>query len=475
MQPSDLREADAYHLAPSRLLRSDLASSQRSRRVRRDQSEWRGDHVVTRIGTDADPNPMTSRRDTEPPSVLPCSRKGRTPALTGYSGIGRHRTPGATTSPCQTLTLGALLLVPCPIQPTTYAPVTAQQTIDPQQLSGTLDLAIANRNGVVIVTDSRVTGGPHVDDNYQKLFRTGEKSAAAITGTVGVGGLPLTYEVAALIRGEPEFQWWPGRALDQPHDVYAGLNVRLEVLLQRVAAVNSLYRWPIPTIVVAAVVAGIESDGTRYIRRVDLVRRSYVHAGWGTFPRIEASPREAKTASFDWERAGPLAIEEFVDRVLDGTDVPTGDIFQRYARARAEAREDTMAIEDLKKLALSIMELAKQMSPVIGGPTQAGVFPVVGQVEWLQQKFELQESAMIARSSFSIGEVRDGRGRRPQRQPALLDEFDDFNEPLTYHSRDTTSAAISGTSTSCWTRPPSTGTASVTSDLFTGVAPFAQG
>lgn len=53
-------------------------------------------------------------------------------------------------------------------------------------VSGTLNLVLANRNGFVVAADGRGTNkdGGVIDcsDDFQKLFRTGKRSAMAIAG-----------------------------------------------------------------------------------------------------------------------------------------------------------------------------------------------------------------------------------------------------------------------------------------------------
>src|SRR5262249_20833391 len=76
--------------------------------------------------------------------------------------------------------------------------------------SGTLNLVIANKNGIVVAADSRMSSDAPFPcgraltlhcDNSQKRFRTGSRSAMVIAGfAVGRWGSPLDLSLASLLR-----------------------------------------------------------------------------------------------------------------------------------------------------------------------------------------------------------------------------------------------------------------------------------
>jgi hypothetical protein len=110
------------------------------------------------------------------------------------------------------LTLLALLMV----SPKSEA---QEQPISPSLAVGTLNLVIANKNGFVVITDSRKSG-PRLMlcegrqqlycDNSQKLFRTTPHSAMMIAGFASAwDSTPLDLEVASVIRKQFDPSQWP--------------------------------------------------------------------------------------------------------------------------------------------------------------------------------------------------------------------------------------------------------------------------
>ena len=111
--------------------------------------------------------------------------------------------------------------------------------------SGTLNIIIANKNGFVIGTDSRMSGDDPFPcagraqlhcDNSQKLFRTTPHSAFAIAGfAVGGGNSPLDLALAPVLRRG----FGPnGLPRDENSDTIAhSLEIILEDALTDVAAI----------------------------------------------------------------------------------------------------------------------------------------------------------------------------------------------------------------------------------------------
>jgi hypothetical protein len=82
--------------------------------------------------------------------------------------------------------------------------------VSPAFASGTLNIVLANKNGIVIAADSRMSSSAPFScgnamqlycDNSQKLFRTGERSAIVIAGfAVGRRNSPLDLTLASVLR-----------------------------------------------------------------------------------------------------------------------------------------------------------------------------------------------------------------------------------------------------------------------------------
>src|SRR5215469_8291882 len=86
--------------------------------------------------------------------------------------------------------------------------------MDESVVHGTVNIALANKNGLVVVTDSMLTAGDgkQLDQPGQKLFKLDDQTVCAIAGFVSAGGPTpeLSANTSALIqeyvrqsRGQP--------------------------------------------------------------------------------------------------------------------------------------------------------------------------------------------------------------------------------------------------------------------------------
>ena len=73
------------------------------------------------------------------------------------------------------------------------AAVAESNAVSPDQSYGTVNVLLANRNGLVLVTDSMLTKGEQHTPDGVKLFKVDEKTICAVAGLYGIPNLPTEF------------------------------------------------------------------------------------------------------------------------------------------------------------------------------------------------------------------------------------------------------------------------------------------
>lgn len=299
---------------------------------------------------------------------------------------------------------------------------------------GTLNIVLANRNGFVIATDSRLTrsDGVHHDDG-QKLFRTAPEAALAFAGFAYkiVGG--VEFEIPATIqtrfgpagvddgRGSPMFvaSWASG----------------LSLYLTRIALVETAYQ-PSPSLSPLILTAvGLNKQRLPEIRQVRFsasVQR--LGAQGQEVPLYEAKEEPPVVAStFKWKAEG---VPSVATEILTGRYSGRDPNIKNYIRGLRKHKEDAMSLEQMKNLAESLFRETEQTpwivngfdySKTVGGPLQIGIFPAQGTVIWEQQTFPPKVS-LLYRTGLEIGAVEAAPARTKRANLFWLEDF--FTEPI---------------------------------------------
>jgi hypothetical protein len=308
--------------------------------------------------------------------------------------------------------------------------------------SGTLNLVLANRNGFVIITDSRRSSQPpfqflcsgrmsdHCDDS-QKLFRTGPKSAVAIAGfAAGGAGTPFDLEIASILRRKFGADGLSDDAIfgtnglperDSTKQVGDWCALVLEPALIGIESFELMGRPHTYAEIgarlghpyFALTVAGISHDKLPHIRKIDFLFTSiYPLFGVDTdTPLFQLADREQKADHFISESAG---IVDVADQILKGQTVDTEALEDRavkkYLARRSAGRLDGLSLKDMKALAVSILRATERKhGPGVGGGDEIGVFTAKKNSEWylpdLPQTTTLP-IPFVLRAGLSIGAER---------------------------------------------------------------------
>jgi hypothetical protein len=254
----------------------------------------------------------------------------------------------------------------------------------PFSASGTLNVVLANKNGFVIATDSRMSSeglfvcGDSLQnycDNSQKLFRMNSRSALAIAGfAVNLQGTPLDLTVAALLR-----QRFKASRIPQSDGFFEMADRWVsEELLQPLKGVGSLYSTTTDPrkLGLSLILAGFDRSNKPVIHKL------YFLASWEPqgplgvlLPKYRVVPKDPVPLGFTYETSGIPWVAEAILAGIYRSDDP---IIRAYYGRDLSGTRDDMSLPEMAKLAHVILRETAKYTRYVGGADQLGVFSVDG-------------------------------------------------------------------------------------------------
>ena len=268
--------------------------------------------------------------------------------------------------------------------------------------SGTLNIVLADKNGFVIATDSRMSSGTRFPcqgrsqlycDNSQKLFQTSPRSAMAIAGfAVGRWQTPLDLAVAPVLL---KALGRNGMSADRLRRVFGELDndehscllvpqligTTLKDALVGMAAINDPRTDP-GKLSVTATFACFDRNHIPVVQQMQLAE-TWTLAGPAdsTFreriPEYSLKPVKpgVRATSFQGVSAG---ITNVADAILAGTYDSDDLLIQDFYRRRQNHQLDDMTLKDMSALARVFLRETKKFTVYVGGEDQIGEFPSEG-------------------------------------------------------------------------------------------------
>jgi len=258
---------------------------------------------------------------------------------------------------------------------------------DSSHASGTLNLVLANKHGVVIAADSRGTWkdshGRVVrrEDRFQKLFRTGNRSAVAIAGLLAYPPYPYSLETSSRLLGGFGPEGLPDERGD-PYLVTDWLQSDLALQLNRLSAILSTYHEVNPAdLLLIATIAGYDKTGSLQVRQIVFSRKNApVLANGKNIWLVDSSILPNKTVSgFDKLTAG---MPEIAEAILAGQYATSDPAVLKYFEALREEKRDELSLESLQALAEAIFRETIKHEPGVGGDVQIALIPADGKPSW---------------------------------------------------------------------------------------------
>jgi hypothetical protein len=337
--------------------------------------------------------------------------------------------------------------------------------------SGTLTLVFANRNGFVIASDSRrsslkqrfVCEDPHAlaffCDDSQKVFKTGPRSALAISGFASGGafGNPLGLQVASVLRRRYQYvdnpaakppEWTPPKGAHPAITIgsfYFGAyksrdakpppfdeDHELEQALTAVAAFAAPTDPP-HLLNFTTLIADFDKQSAPRIQRIDYVNNAH-RAGPLDVMLPDYDPEDvtseccrlvaesqgkANVVPFRYCFAG---VADTAKGIIDGNYPSEDSAIRRYYRRLRHKTLHKMALSEMKSLAHSILVETnrralgnasdgqlRQTISVVGGRDQIGVFPTKGLSQCCGQNNLPNAEQLLPVKFVRAGFLYDGR------------------------------------------------------------------
>jgi hypothetical protein len=271
------------------------------------------------------------------------------------------------------LALLALLLVPNKAM--AQGPVSAGFSV------GTLTMVIANKNGFVVITDSRKSSPRLMQcdgrqqfycDNSQKLFRTTPHSAMMIAGFASAWvNSPLDLEVASVIRKQFDPTLWPND--DHADAVPSNAEGILTDALTDVAAILDP-QTPSQALSLTATFVRFDADKAPVVE-VKYFTERWKPLGPGSVmvPEYNVQGGSRKVTEFVYFAAGITCV---ADAIMGGHYLSTDPVIKNYYEKQGnKLLLDQMSVQDMQALAKAIMKETEKFTDLVGGADQFGVFP----------------------------------------------------------------------------------------------------
>ena len=229
---------------------------------------------------------------------------------------------------------------------------------------GTINVVLANKNGIVAVTDSMQSYRDPVSGTWKqlpepgrKLFNLDVKTVCTIAG-FGSVSVPALPEITSSSIGILQLYKENSQDTVQTFNTnFANLGYLFRLHLETIADVLSTY----PPDGFQLLMAGFDTDGTPKIGKLVL---GLTLQPDGTFSSVyEKSEIKIVASNFLYYLAGqPDVAQSILDNPGTRPNVP---IVRRYAQAR-----DSLSLEELKELALLLSHETAIGNPTVGGDDQ---------------------------------------------------------------------------------------------------------
>ncbi|MFC5863909.1 hypothetical protein ACFPT7_16490 [Acidicapsa dinghuensis] len=241
--------------------------------------------------------------------------------------------------------------------------------------TGTVNVLLANSNGITIVTDSRASGpnGEIVNDKSQKLFQLDAQTVCSIAG---FGADPGPYRKLGESAAGVIVAFSEGLANPPKH-----LSFRQKVsaltweLAERLAGLESEWQYaqhsrPPRNDTLVMLFAGFDLDGTPTVAKIEV----------SVIPEPVSGAKfqfHGKVTKIEYERVGRRLItytsgvdEAAKERLKHPEAFKEEKGLQAYEQALRTGKTADMTIEGLETLARSLEFVVAGRTPVVGGPAQ---------------------------------------------------------------------------------------------------------
>jgi 20S proteasome alpha/beta subunit len=314
--------------------------------------------------------------------------------------------------PRRVVTLAAILFAPaCALFPLIAA---GQGATDDGVVHGTINIALGNQNGLVVLTDSMLTGDGHqLRQPGQKLFKLDDRTVCAFAGFNAApagGGVDLYTRTSAIIHE------YIGQSARQPAQSISERMRALGFLLSRnlsaIANVRDALDQPTPLdrYDFQLIVAGYDLDNKLKIGRLTLATKN---ENGGFISGLE----EASLTEVHEDLASQLnGMSDKAKELLQTPELkPDDTVLRDYAASLRANGGRSLTLDQLMELAKRLKIYTEQKYREVGGDNQIAVFRKQDAVTIEQQPFPeppkpLVNFSLLVKSSFSYSTIGFAKG-----------------------------------------------------------------
>jgi 20S proteasome alpha/beta subunit len=272
----------------------------------------------------------------------------------------------------------------------------AGQQTDDSVVHGTINIALGNENGLVVLTDSMITTGgrPHPEKPSQKLFKLDDRTVCAIAGFAAADAISappisppasvpdLNTSTSAIIH-----EYTRKSAAQAPQSIaekLRALAILMRLHLSAIANVRDALGNPTPidSYRFQLIVAGYDTDDKLKIGKITLMTKN--DRGNLMSDLDEASVVEVKE-TLVWKLNGMPEIAEQL--LLDPKSQPNDAVLRQYDAARLKDGGRSLTVEQMEELAKKLKQYTQERHPEVGGPEQIAIFQKHDAVSIQQRNF----------------------------------------------------------------------------------------
>jgi len=313
---------------------------------------------------------------------------------------------------------GALYLLLTPFS------LARQSVSDDSIVHGTINIALGNENGLVVLTDSMISvgGRPHPELPGQKLFKLDDRTVCAIAGFAS--GAAVSSKAAPTQRVIPDLntstsaiihEYVSQSALQSPQSIAErtrALSFLMGIHLSALANVRDALDNPTPIdgYRFQLIVAGYDIDNKPKIGRITLRMKN----DKGSFvSEIEEASISNVGDHLTWQLNG---IPEIALQLLQHPESkPKDAALIEYSDSLRKDHGQSLTVDQMVDLARRLEYYTAQAHPEVGGPNQIAIFRKQPFVSIDQQKFpepprSVVNFSLVVVSKFSYSSIAIAKG-----------------------------------------------------------------
>jgi hypothetical protein len=298
--------------------------------------------------------------------------------------------------------------------------VSAAEQTSPESevVRGTVNVALGNKNGIVVLTDSMLSGpdGPHPNQPGKKLFRVDERTVCAMAGFYA-GPAPITdlnTSTQAIIS-----EYIRQSATQKPQTISERLqalattfNLYLTTIANIQDTTPSLKPPSLNWYELQLIVAGYDLDERPKIGRIVLrtrVRRGYISSETDELSVISVEAKLEKKLN---------GMDDVAQDLLGHPELQPDDIvLQEYATSKSNSGGEDLTVDGMKKLAERLAFYTSKVHREVGGKNQVAVFQADHTLNIEQQMFP-EPPRPLANFNLVVGFSDIGNFRNTWPQPS---------------------------------------------------------